>query len=663
MKSIKNKILASMVGLLVCVTLLLGSVSAWLNYRNTLATLEETMGEIASATAGQVGQHLQVFKTMAIDLGCTNRLADENIMVADKKAILDERAKGFQLRDAFITDGQGRVFDDPTRSLMEEAYVQAALQGEAYVTRPRLDEKTGKLNVFVSAPLWEKGVRFSKVVGAVVLVMDGSVLSDITNAIKTGETGQAYMIDREGHTIAHINPDLVMTAANRVVNNATDPEMEELVALERLMIEGETGFGPYNYLGDKKYLAFAPIPDSHGWSVGINVFRSEYIGQTIKSLIYIGAFSILLILIGAGLALRLAGSLAKPVKDCSDRLALLAEGDFTSPVPQTKAKDETGVLLQSMETTVKVLKEAIGEITWHFSEVAKGNLTTDVAREYPGDLAPMGHALKEILASLNQALHQIDVSASQVAVGANQVSEGAQALSQGTTEQAGAIEELSASISEVAQQVTENADNAATASRLSTDAGSLVQAGNLKMRNLMEAMKEIDNSASEIHKIIKTIDEIAFQTNILSLNAAVEAARAGSAGKGFAVVADEVRNLAGKSAEAVMVTTNLIERAIKAVGIGSQLANETAQELNGIVEAATESTQLVEKISLASKEQAVSMAQIAQGVDQISAVVQTNSATSEESAAASEELSSQAQLLRELVSAFRLKNDGKSLLK
>ncbi|MDU5949175.1 MAG: methyl-accepting chemotaxis protein, partial [Paenibacillus macerans] len=203
-----------------------------------------------------------------------------------------------------------------------------------------------------------------------------------------------------------------------------------------------------------------------------------------------------------------------------------------------------------------------------------------------------------------------------------------------------------------------NAQNANEANKLAADSKNSALQGNEQMKDMLAAMREINDASSNISKIIKVIDEIAFQTNILALNAAVEAARAGQHGKGFAVVAEEVRNLAARSANAAKETTDMIEGSIDKVQEGTRIADQTAAALQSIVGDIEKVANLVGDIAMASTEQAAAITQINQGISQVSQVIQTNSATSEESAAASEELSSQAALLKQQVAQFKLKRSG-----
>ncbi len=596
------------------------------------ATDEDVKNILDTTKAGERMTENSIYPTVLEKMVATANLDTQNIQgtfVAD----LDSSAS--------ITSGgtiSGKDYDVTTR-----VWYDCTKTGKTMITKPYISASTGKTILSIVQPVFNQNKIVVGVVGIDVVI---ETIINVMGNYTIGDNGYIMLLASDGTFVYHPNSQLIDTLIRDmdITDNIGQAISSQSSQALKYKADGQRKFGYIMPIGDTGFIALSCIPNTQYYSL---------LGVAVALLLLVIVLGVIFILV---LMSRLSSRIVRPLIKLNSAAMELAQGNLDVTI-EAQTDDEVGELGKSIEKTVVRLKEYIDyidEISEVLANMADGKLFINLKYAYVGEFEKVKDALNNISASMMEVMTSIVAGANQVSSGSDDLAKVAQGMAENTETQASAIEELLATATTVAEVVKENRDNSEKSAKYTNEVADVMEDSKKKMAQMREAMDKIQESSKQVVGVIKAIEDIASQTNLLSLNASIEAARAGEAGKGFAVVAGEIGGLANESANAVNTTRNLINVSLDEIEKGNTIVNDVISSLDNAVERVRIANGMIQDTAKAADVQMQGIDQIRDGIDSMSQVVQGNSAVAEETSATSEELAAQSVTLNELVQRFDL---------
>lgn len=588
---------------------------------------------LATTGKGEKMNENELYKTVLAKMEGMQKLDADNIQgvfLADLDSNAVITSAGFMSGDDY--------------EVTQRAWYSCTEDKETILTTVYVSSSTGKKILSAATPVYDKSGKVLGVSGIDVVV---ETVIDMMGNYAIGEEGYVMLMADDGTFVYHPNEELIDTKIQDMditdnVGKAIDSKEASTI---KYTVNGEIKYGYIMPIGDTGFIALSCIP----------------FGQYYSTLFT--AVLMLVVLLMAGLIFiifvvgRVSGKIVRPLIQLNENAMELAAGNLDVTI-EAQGEDEVGDLGRSIGKTVARLKEYINyidEISEVLADMAKGKLSISLKYDYVGEFQKVKDALIHISDSMNDVMTNISESSNQVSLGSEELAKAAQGMAEGSEQQAAAIEELLATATNVAEQVEENKKDSEKSAAYTKEVAEMMENSKRQMTVMSQAMDKIQEASNKVVGVVKTIEDIASQTNLLSLNASIEAARAGEVGKGFAVVAGEIGSLANESANAVNTTRELIAVSLSEIEKGNKIMSEVVEALDQAVERVGIANEMIQKSAESAEIQMLSVNQIRDGVDEMSQSIQDNSAMAEETSATSEELAAQSVTLNDLVQKFELK--------
>ncbi len=572
-------------------------------------------------------------------------LPDAAATEENRRAVLEEAAEIYEFYTIALYDLEGRLLQgiDGAPQSLESGFL-ALLKETDNLTTDSSTIYQDRLGITMGMPVKEDGETVFYVMG----VYKYDTLNDVISSINLGRNGKAYMVNQEGIVTGHPDQSVALSRSTLAQFSGGNAD-----AVERVTT-GETGATEFPINGEQMLVAFSPIRGTQ-WSLVIQIPKADY-NHFINGAMLVSILATLAVLvISILLVLRLARSISRPVKRVTDRMVALSNGDLHTDVLPVSTGDELEVMTRTLDATLESMNRYISDIQQVLTQVADGDLRTEPQVDYKGDFTLIRSSLCTITESMNETLLGFRAAADRLTGMAEQLSGQSVQLHQASLEQNQSTEALVQEVTRVKDRLADVTESSGRTRTQTEKITQRVQSANEQMAALSSAMDDISANAQQITKIAKDIEDIAFQTNILSLNASVEAARAGAAGKGFAVVANEVKQLAAKSAEAAQSATDMVNNTKAIIQTGVELTADTAGSLRAISDVSVQISTISDQLAAAVQGQESALTVMEERIAAISGIADRNLQNAGETEQSSGSLAKEAEALQSQVRKFVLK--------
>lgn len=579
--------------------------------------------------------------------GTEQEPADYEQIRKSRMAVLEEAAEIYELHTIALYDKEGKLVQgiESAPENLDSGFFSLLKETDNLTTHSATVFQ-GELGITMGMPVKENGETALYVVG----VYKYDALNDVISNINLGKNGTAYMVNQNRLVTGH--PEQSVVLEEKTLSEISGGSEEDI---NRVTI-GETGATEYSDDGTRMLAAFSPIRGTQ-WALVIQVPKADY-NHIINGAMLVAVLCTLAVLIvSILLVLRLARSISRPLKGVTDRMVALSDGDLHTEVVSVHSGDELEVLAKTLNTTVESINHYISDIQQVLTQIADGNLGVEPQMDYKGDFTLIRGSLSSIIQSMNTTIAGFRSAAGRLADMAEELSGQSGQLHAASLEQNQSAEALVLEVSHVKEQLANVTESSSQTRAKTEEITRRIETANTKMAALSGAMDDISSHAREITKIAKAIEDIAFQTSILALNASVEAARAGSAGSGFAVVADEVQQLAARSSEAAQSATSMVENTRAIISTGVELNVDTAESLKAISDVSSQISEISDRLVEAVQGQENALSVMEDRIGTISGIADRNLQNAEGTEKSSGLLAREAEKLQIQVKNFVLKEE------